>query len=522
MRDSANLFTSAADAVARIPDGASVAIGGSGSGHAIPDALLAALGDRFRETGSPSRITLLHPFGVGDQRTRGLQHVAEAGMFERVIGGHWSMAPAMAELARANAFPAYCLPAGAMIQMFHCAAAGSPGWMTHVGLHTFVDPRLQGGRINEKATESLVELVERDGQEWLLYPTVPVNVALIKAWKADPAGNLGMNEEAGWWHNLALAQAARATGGLTLAVVRERCEAGAIHPRDVKVPGCFVDAVVVDPDAGQTFQTGFEPAYNGDARRPDEDFDAFEFSARKAIARRAARELTPGAAINVGFGVPDGVVAVAREQGFSDRITTTIEHGQFGGIPALGLDFGAVWNPNAIVGTTDMFSFYQGRGVDQTFLGFLQIDRAGNVNVSQLGEKIVGVGGFIDISQKARKLAFCGTLSVRAEVEIADGKVRYLRHGKPKLVEQVAQITFSGDYARKLGQEVLYVTEAAVFRLTDEGLRLEEIAPGIDLEEDLIPQMGFRPAVSADLKTMAAELFRPDALPGTFFPAFAK
>ena len=403
-----SLFASADEAVARIPNRASIAIGGSGSGHAIPDALLAALGDRFRKTGSPDEVTLLHPFGVGDQRTRGLQHIAEAGMYRRVVGGHWSMAPKMAELARSNAFPAYCLPAGAMIQMFHCAAAGSPGWMTHVGLHTFVDPRLEGGRINQKATESLVELVERDGQEWLLYPTIPVNVALIKAWRADPDGNLGMNEEAGWWHNLALAQAARATGGITLAVVRERCEAGSLHPRDVKVPGCFVDAIVVDPDAGQTFQTDLDPAYNGDARRADSEFDGFDFSARKAIARRAAQELTPGAVINVGFGVPDGVVAIAREQGFADRITTTIEHGQFGGIPALGLDFGAVWNPDAIVGTTDMFNFYQGRGVDQTFLG-LPTDRPRGKHQRQpVGEKIVGVGGFIDISQKARKLAFCG------------------------------------------------------------------------------------------------------------------
>ncbi len=506
--------------MARIPDGASIAVGGSGSGHAIPDALLAALGERFRGSGQPKRVRLLHPFGVGDQRSRGLQHVAEAAMYERVVGGHWSMAPAMAELARQNAFPAYCLPAGAMIQMFHCAAAGSPGWMTHVGLHTFVDPRLQGGRINEKAAAPVVELVERGGEEWLFYPTIPIHVALIKAWTADPAGNLGMNEEAGWWHNLALAQAARASGGLTLAVVRERCEK--IHPRDVKVPGCFVDAVVVDPDAGQTFQTDLEPAYNGDARRPAEDFDDLDFSARTVIARRAAQELGPGAVLNVGFGVPDGVVAVAREQGFADRVTTTIEHGQFGGVPALGLDFGAVWNPDAIVGTLDMFSFYQGRGVDQTFLGFLQIDRAGNVNVSQLGERIVGVGGFIDISQKADQLAFCGTLSVRAEIEISGGKLRYLRHGKPKLVEQVAQVTFSGDYARRLGQRVLYVTEAAVFRLTDAGLRLEELAPGVDLEADLIPQMGFRPEIAPELKTMPAELFRPEPLPETVFPFFAK
>ncbi|MEZ5362900.1 MAG: CoA-transferase [Bryobacterales bacterium] len=214
MRPRSHLFTTASEAVARIPSGASVAIGGSGSGHAIPDALIAALGARFRASGKPDGITLLHPFGVGDQRTRGLQQVAEAGMYRRIVGGHWSMAPAMAELAATNAVPSYCLPAGVMIQMFHAAAGGSPGWMTHVGLHTFVDPRLQGGRLNAKATESLVELVERDGREWLFYPTIPVNVALIKAWRADEAGNLTMNEEAGWWHNLTLALAAKASGGL--------------------------------------------------------------------------------------------------------------------------------------------------------------------------------------------------------------------------------------------------------------------------------------------------------------------
>ncbi|MEZ5392538.1 MAG: hypothetical protein R2724_06560 [Bryobacterales bacterium] len=278
---------------------------------------------------------------------------------------------------------------------------------------------------------------------------------------------------------------------------------------------------MVDETAGQTFQTDFEPAYNGDARRPDEEFGEMDFSIRKVIARRAAQELVPDAILNVGFGVPDGVMAVAREQGFADLLTPTIEHGQFGGIPALGLDFGAVWNPDAIVETPHMFNLYQGRGVDQTFLGFLEIDRAGNVNVSQLGERIVGVGGFIDISQRARKLAFCGTLSVRADVAIEDGRVRYRRHGKPKLVEHVAQVTFSGDYARKLGQEVLYVTEAAVFRLTDEGLRLEEIAPGVDLESDLIPQLGFRPAISPDLRSMPAELFDAERLPDAMFPAFS-
>ena len=502
-------FLAASEAVQQIKNGATIAIGGSGSGHAIPDKLLEALGDRFRQAGEPRDLTLVHPFGVGDQQTRGLERMAEAGMYRRVIGGHWSMAPSMGKLAEAEAFEAYCLPAGVIVQLFHCAAAGSPGWITHVGLKTFVDPRLEGGKLNQSATEDIVALMNNGGREWLYYPTIPIDVALIHAWQADPEGNLAMNQEAGFWHNLYMAQAAKANGGVTLAVVREQVEKGAIHPRDVRVPGCFVDAVVVDPSQGQTFQTDFQPAYTGDQRLSPDAFEQLPFGPRKIIARRAAMELEEGAVINVGFGVPDGVTAVARESGLSDKIVTTIEHGQFGGVPAGGLDFGAVFNPDAIVETGHMFDFYQGRGVDQTFLGFLQIDRAGNVNVSKLGGRMVGVGGFVDISQKAKKLVFCGTLAVRAESEIVDGRLRYLAHGKPKLVDEVAQVTFSAEYARETRQEALYVTEAAVFRLTSDGIVLEEIAPGLDLEVDILPQMGFRPQVADTLRTMPEAIFRP-------------
>jgi len=518
-----NLMVSAKEAVARIESGATVAVGGSGSGHAIPDVLLRALGERFRETGEPRGLTLVHPFGVGNQRDRGLEHVAREGLWRRVIGGHWSMAPSMGRLAAAEAFEAYCLPAGVIVQMFHAAAAGSPGWTTHVGLDTFVDPRVEGGKLNASATEDLVELFEREGREWLLYPTIPIDVALIHAWQADSAGNLAMNEEAGFWHNCRMAEAARAADGVVIAAVRETVSDGAIRPRDVRVPACLVDAVVVDPSQGQTFQTDYDPSFTGEVKKPDADFPPAPFDVRKVIARRAAMELEPGAIVNVGFGVPDGVMAVAREQGFADRVTTTIEHGQFGGTPAAGLDFGAVHNPEAILETGKMFDLYHGRGVDQTFLGFLQIDRQGNVNVSKLGDRIVGVGGFIDISQKARKLVFCGTLAVRAKSEIRSaGDLRYLQHGKPKIVEEVAQVTFSGGYATRAGLEVLYVTESAVFRLVDGELTLEEIAPGVDLERDVMPQLGFRPRVADELRMMPAELFRPEKLPDRLFSRFAE
>lgn len=512
---------SAAQAVARISDGSSVAIGGSGAGHAVPDILLRALGERYRDTRTPTELTLIHPFGVGDQQTRGLQQMAYPEMYRKVIGGHWSMAPAMAKLASDNQFPAYCLPAGVMVQLFHCAAAGSPGWMTHVGLDTFVDPRREGGKLNAKATESLVEYVERDGTPWLFYKTLPIDVALIHAWEADPEGNLAMNDEAGFWHNCALAQAAKASHGLTIAVVRKRVGTGEIHPRDVRVPGCFVDLVVVDPDQGQTYQTDYDATFTGDAQKPAADFESFPFGVRKVIARRAAMELEPGAVINVGFGIPDGVIAVAREQGIADSLVPTIEHGQFGGVPAGGLDFGAVHNPTAIVETGHMFDFYQGRGVDQTFLGFLEIDRAGNVNVSKLESRIIGTGGFIDIVQKADKAVFCGTLAIRSRAELRDGRLAYTELGKPKLVDQVAQITFSADYATRAGQQILYVTEAGVFGLDGQGLVLLEIAPGVDIERDLIPQMGFAPRVSANLKTMPAELFVDAPMPAALFPKFS-
>lgn len=508
---------SAQEAVALIQDGKTVGIGGSGAGHAIPDKLLEALGERFGETGHPRELTLVHAFGVGNQKDRGLQHVAYPGMYRRVVGGHWSMAPAMAKLASENAFEAYCLPAGVVVQLFHTAAAGSPGWMTSVGLHTFVDPRLEGGKLNAKAQQDIVELVRRNGEEYLFYPTIPIDVALVHAWDADPEGNLGMNNEAGFWHNCALAQAAKACGGMTIAVVRRQVAKRDIHPRDVRVPGCFVDYVVVDPDQGQTYQIDFDPALNGDALKPDNEFGEFPLSIRKVIARRAALELAPETILNVGFGIPDGVVKVAREQGIAGTLMPTIEHGQFGGIPAEGLDFGAMYNSTAIVETGHMFDFYQGRGVDQAYLGFLQIDREGNVNVSKLGSSVIGTGGFIDIAQRARKVVFCGTLAVRAKAELTGGSVRFTGQGRPKLVEQVIQTTFSGNYARQLGQEVLYVTEAAVFRLTGNGIQLEEVAPGLDPERDIMPKLGFRPPMADPVKTMAPELFRDDLLPDSLF-----
>ncbi len=498
-------IVTADEAAAHIRDGQTVAIGGSGAGHAIPERMLEALGRRFRSSGTPRGLTLVHPFGVGNQGQRGLQHMAHPEMYRRIVGGHWSMSPAMAKLAGENKFEAYCLPAGVIVQLFHAAAAGSPGYLTEIGLNTFVDPRIEGGRLNDVTREDIVELVVRGGREYLFYPAIPIDVALIKGSASDSEGNISMREEVAPWHNLAMAQAARAAGGITIAQVKRVVPARTLDPREVRVPGIFVDFLIVDPGHGMTYEIFYDPTLAGDARKPESEFGPFPFSLRKVIARRAALELFPGAVLNVGFGMPDGVVKVAREQGIADQVISTIEQGQIGGIPAEGLEFGAAYNSTAIIETGQQFAFYHGRGVDMTFLGFAEVDAEGNVNVSKIEGAIIGTGGFIDISQKARKVVFCGTLAAK---------------GKPKFVERVRQITFSGRNARLRDQEVLYVTEAAVFRLAPEGVRLEEIAPGLDFERDIAPKMGFRPRVAEPLKPMAPELFREQPLPRELFERF--
>jgi propionate CoA-transferase len=509
------------EAAELIADGRTVAIGGSGAGHSIPERILEAIGRRFRASGRPRDLTLVHPFGVGNQGDRGLENMAHAGLYRRVVGGHWSMAPSMAKLAAQNLFEAYCLPAGVIVQLFHATAAGSPGWITEIGLHTFIDPRLEGGKLNARTTQDIVELWPRGGKEYLFYPAIPIHVALIAASAADTEGNLSMHEEVAPWHNCAMAQAARASGGITIAQVKRLVPAGTLDPRLVRVPGIFVDYLTVDPSQGMTYAIGYDPTLSGESRKPESEFGPFPFSLRKAIARRAAMELYPGTVLNFGFGVPDGVMKVAREQGFAHQVVATIEQGQIGGIPAEGLEFGAAYNSTAIIETGHQFAFYHGRGVDMAFLGFAEADQAGNVNVSRLDSAIIGTGGFIDIAQKARKVVFCGTLAVRGKFAVEDGRLRAEQMGRAKFVPHVKQITFSSRYAQSSGQEVLYCTEAAVFRLTEQGVVLEEVAPGLDPERDIFPQMGFRPPVSETCRTMPVALFRDAPLPRELFPRFA-
>ncbi len=508
------------EAVAHIQEGQTIVIGGSGSGHSIAEKLLEALGRRFRQTGSPTGLTLVHPFGVGNQKDRGLEHLADPRLIRRDIGGHWSMSPSMARLAAENKIEAYNLPAGIIVQLLGAAAAGSPVWISDIGLDTFIDPRLQGGKLNAAAQEDLVELIERDGREYLCYKAFPVHVAFIRATAADPLGNLNMDDEVAPWDNCLMAQAARVSDGITIAQVQRLVDVYDLDPRSVRVPGIFVDYLVLDPEQGQTFQIRYDPSLCGAARKRPEGFPPFPLSLRKVIARRAALELFPGAVLNLGFGMPDGVMKVAREQGIEDAVTPTVEHGQIGGIPAEGLDFGASYNSTSIIETRHQFDFYHGRGVDLAFLGFAEVDPEGNVNVSRIESAVIGTGGFIDIAQKARRLVFCGSLAARAKIELADGRLRVLAHGTPKFVPRVKQVTFSGRRALLDRHEALYVTEAAVFRLAADGVEMIEIAPGLDPESDVFPQMGFRPLVASPLKPMSPELFRPELLPRSLFRHF--
>jgi len=504
----------AREAADLVPNNINFAMNGF-MGASVAEEIAMEIENRFLETGMPNNLTLLFCAAQGDGKTKGLNHFAHEGLIRRGIGGHWGMAPKLGRLVIENKILAYDFPQGVTTHMFRDTAAHKPGTISHVGLGTFVDPRSLGGKLNPltQEAEDLVSLVEIDGKEYLFYKTHPVDFAILGGTYADENGNISIEREGVRAETLAVAQACKNSGGTVIVQVERVVKSGSLDPQKVEIPGVLVDAVVVASDMKyhmQNYGTQYNPGFSGEHRMGSAEFKPVPLNNKKIIARRAAMELKDGSVVNLGIGIPEYISSVAMEEGITNKFSLTVESGIFGGNPQSSIDFGVSLNPDAIIPMPSMFDFYQGGGLDQAFLGFAESDKEGNVNVSKFGPKLPGCGGFIDISQNSKQVFFCGTFTANGlKTEVKNGKLHILQEGSVnKFRENVEHITFSVKTAIKNNLPVMYITERAVFKLTKEGIVLIEIAPGIDLEKDILAHMPSKPMISPDLKQMDARIFK--------------
>ena len=510
-----NKIVSAQEAILLIKDGDTVATGGfCGAGFA--EDLAIYLEEQYLETKKPKGLTLLYAAGQGDYVNRGLNHFGHEGLVTKIVGGFFGAAPKLSRFVIENKIEAYNFPQGVISHMFRDIAAHKPRTITTIGLETFVDPRYGGGKANEMTTGDLVELITFDGKEYLAYKTFPIDVALLRGTTSDENGNITMEKEALTLEAQAMAMASRNSGGIVIIQVERVVQNGTLNPRQVKIPGILVDCVVISRPENhwQTFGEVYNPSYSGEIKIPTQSIPPIEMSARKVIARRAAFELMPKDVVNLGIGMPETISSIASEEDIFDQITLTAEPGVIGGLPAGGLSFGAATNTDAIIDQPSQFDFYHGGGLDIAFLGLAQADRKGNLNVSRFGPKLAGAGGFIDITQSAKKVVFTGTFMAEGlKVSVRDGKLTILQEGKvKKFLQDVEQVTFSGPYAVKRNQPVLFMTERCVFKLSSDGMELIEIAPGIDLEKDILANMEFEPIIKDPPGLMDGRIFRDEPM----------
>ncbi len=508
-------IVSADKAVALVHNGDTVCCNGFVQ-TGMPEALLEALERRFLETGEPRDLTLFSASGQSDGKGQGVNRFGHEGMLRRVVAGYWARMPKVAKLALENKIYAYNIPQGVISQLYRTRASGKPGFFSKVGLNSFVDPRLEGGRINDVTTKDIVKLVDVDGEEWLFYKVDSVDVAFIRGTTADPNGNITMEKEALTLDNLVQAMAARNSNGIVIAQVERIAEQGSLRTQDVRVPGILVDCVVVAKQPGHhmmNYGIQYDPALSGEIRLPLESLDPLPLDARKIIARRAAFELPPNGIINLGVGIPEGVAAVANEEKTTQYITLTTEAGTVGGVLASGPSFGAGVNADAVLDQNQQFDFYDGGGLDMACLGMAECDELGNINVSRFGGRLIGCGGFINISQNARSVIFAGTFTAGGlEIALEDGKLKILKEGRSrKMVKRVQQITFNGESAARRGRPVYVVTERCVFRRGKKGLVLTEVAPGIDIERDILAHMDFTPIIREPV-IMDSRIFRHEPM----------